>query len=247
MTSTDIALWLDDEPISISKVMAVLRKERKLPELVRNLVLDKVLSQTKINPEHEVELINDFRQQQQLEDDEAFANFLQKNHINEELLQQILSRPIRVVQFREERWGPRANSLYLQQKESYDKIYYRRLESSNADVMQEVYFRLKDEEESWETLARQFHGAPANADARCNAIPAREIETPLLAALRKSGPGVVCRPLQLNSNTVVVAELERIESSQFDEELRTIILRKEFENWLEEESSRMLNKLQVPA
>ena len=52
--------------------------------------------------------MRDFRQLQKLESDEAFADFLQKNYITEQLLQQTLSRPHRVVQFREERWGPRA-------------------------------------------------------------------------------------------------------------------------------------------
>ena len=45
MTTTDTALWLDNQPVSITEVMAVLRKERKLPELVKNLVLDRTLSQ----------------------------------------------------------------------------------------------------------------------------------------------------------------------------------------------------------
>ena len=167
MTKTDSALWLDDQPVSTAEVMAVLRKESKLPELVRNLVLDRTLSQVSISPEFEAELVRNFRQQHQnMESDEAFADFLQKNHVTESLFQQKLSRPQRVIQYREERWGPRANSLYLKHKDRYDRIHYRRLQSGNADVMQEVFFRLKDNEDSWETMARQFPGAPANADAR---------------------------------------------------------------------------------
>ena len=247
MTKTDTALWLDDQPVSTAEVMAVLRKERKLPELVTNLVLDRTLSQVTLAPGREAELVRDFRQQQKLESDEAFADFLQKNHITEPLLQQTLSRPHRVVQFREDRWGPRANSLYLKHKDRYDRIHYRLLQSGNADVMQEVFFRLKDKEDSWETMARQFPGAPSNADARQKGIPATQIEEPLLAALRKAGPGVVIRPLRLNPSTVVVAELESIEASRFDDELRTLILRQEFDSWLQEECNRMLNKLQVPA
>ena len=75
---TDAALWLDDEPVSAAEVMAVLRKERKLPELVRNLVLDRTLSQVKLSPEREVEILNDFRQKQQLESDEALQTSYKK-------------------------------------------------------------------------------------------------------------------------------------------------------------------------
>jgi len=247
MTKTDTALWLDNQPVSTIEVMAVLRKERKLPELVKNLVLDRTLSQVKLSPERQSELVREFRQQQKLESDEAFTGFLQKNYISETLFRQTLSRPHQVVQFREERWGPRANSLYLKHKDRYDRIHYRRLQCGNADVMQEVFFRLKDKEDSWETMAHQFPGTPANAGALQQGIPASQIEAPLLAALRKAGPGVVLRPLRLDANTVVVAELESIEARRFDDELRTLILRQEFDSWLQEECSRMLNKLRVPA
>ena len=49
--------------------------------------------------------MREFRQQQKLESDEAFTDFLQKNYISETLFRQTLSRPHQVVQFREERWG----------------------------------------------------------------------------------------------------------------------------------------------
>ena len=81
ITKTDTALWLDDQPVSTSEVMAVLRKERKLPELVRNLVLDRTLSQVKLHEGREEELIHNFRQQHQLETDEGFSSFLQENHL----------------------------------------------------------------------------------------------------------------------------------------------------------------------
>ncbi len=247
MTQTDVALWLDDKPVSTAEVMAVLRKEHKLQDLVKNLVLDRTLRQVKLPNGREEELVNNFRGQQNLESDEGFSDFLQRNHMTLSLLQESLSRPERVVQFREERWGPRANSLYLKHKDRYDKITYRRLQAANADIMQEVFFRLKDKEDSWETLARQFPGAQADANARQVSIPSGSIEPPLLEALRRAGSGVVIKPLRLNNNTVIVAELESIEASRFDDELRTLILRQEFESWLKEECIKMYQKLQVPA
>lgn len=245
MTNTEAALWLDDQPVSTAEVMAVLCKERMLPELIKHLVLDRTLRQVMLSEGREDELVHDFRQHQKLENDEGFSDFLQKNYLTVSLLKENLSRPERVVQFRKERWGPRANSLYLRHKDRYDQITYRRLQSANADVMQEVFFRLKDKEDNWETMARQFPGA--NADARQISIPSAKVEEHLLAALRKAGPNVVIRPLRLNADTVVVAELESIEPSRFDDKLRNLILRQEFESWVQEECSRMLNKLQLPA
>ena len=154
-----LAFWLDDQPVSCEEVMAVLRKDRKLPALVRELVLEQALNSVNLPATAENEMLIDFRQHQKLENDEEFLHFLQKAHLDEKLLKEMICRPQKVVQYREERWGPRANSLYLKHKDRYDKFTYRRLQTNNPDLMQEVYFRLKDNEDTWESLARQFPGA----------------------------------------------------------------------------------------
>ena len=55
--------------------------------------------------------------------------------------------------------------------------------------MQEVFFRLKDKEDSWETMAHQFPGTPANADALQQGIPASQIEAPYWLRCARQGPG----------------------------------------------------------
>ena len=245
MTHKEAALWLDTQPVSITEIVDILRKDGKLPSLVQELILNRTLEATKLAPNKEDELINDFRKQKQLLQEEDFLDFLQRNHLNVSLLAASLTRPHKVVKYREERWGPRANSLYLKHKDKYDKFTYKRLQSDNSDIMQEVFFRLKDGEDSWENLAPQFPGAKPNSDARIEKVPISQIEPALVGELRKAGAGVVIRPLVLNSNTVVVAELESIEPSSFDDEIRTLILREEFDKWLVEESIKMLGKIKL--
>lgn len=246
MTQTNqaAALWIDDKPVPISEVLEVLCLTKQIPALIRELALNHALADVHLPQEREDELLSKFRRAQQLDSEESFLDFLQKNHLNETWLRRSLSRPERVVRFREERWGPRANSLYLKHKDRYDLITYRRLQSNNADVMQEVYFRLKDREETWESLARQFPGAKPAANAQVGPIPVNKVEPVLLDMLRKTGPGIIIRPLRIGNNTVV-AELEQLEASRFDNELRTQILRDEFETWLEEEYAKMLNQLRL--
>jgi hypothetical protein len=157
----------------------------------------------------------------------------------------MVTRPERVVRYREERWGPRANSLYLKHKERYDLVVYRRLQCGNADVMQEVFFRLKDREESWEVLAQQFAGGDPSADGRVGPVPVSSVEEPVLRVLRQQGPGRVSRPISIDDQVVVV-ELEAFVPSEFNEELRSRILREEFEGWWHEECSRILSKVRFP-
>ena len=105
---------------------------------------------------------------------------------------------------------------YLQHKEKFDLVSYYRLGSSNPDVMQEIYFRLKDGEESWDGLARQFPGATADTTALQGPTPVAEIEATIVEALRQSEKGRIIRPLQVGSEMVVVA-LEEFQPSLFGE------------------------------
>ena len=51
--------------------------------------------------------------------------------------------------------------------------------------MQEVFFRLKDNEETWESLARQFQPGSESANGRIGPVPVKSIEPSLLKALQK--------------------------------------------------------------
>lgn len=240
------ALLLDDQSIEASTLLGVLRRQGQITNLIRDLVLDRALADIAISAEEESELLISFRKEQKLESEEAFLGFIQARQLDEHLLRQMVTRPHKVVRYREERWGPRANSLYLQHKERYDQVIYRRLQCGNADVMQEVYFRLKDREESWDSLAQQFNPGKATANGRIGPVPVGTLEEPVLTTLRQQGPGRVCRPINLGKQVAVV-ELETFQPSEFNDELRTRILQQEFENWLQEECSKMLSKVTYPS
>ena len=243
---TTRALIAAGETIHCQDLVDLLRRTGQLPNLLREWVLDQALADVALEEGEEDRLITDLREGNGLTSDEAYSSFLQQRQLNDALLRQSLSRPHKVVRYREERWGPRANSLYLQHKDRYDRISYRRLQSCDADVMQEVYFRLKDREESWESLARQFQPGNPEANALEGPVTVASVEPELLAELHRAGPNRLLKPLQLGDQ-VIVAELEQVLPAEFNEELRTQLLRDAFETWLSEECSRMLGSLEFPA
>ena len=239
------AMWINESPLSSNEIIKLIRQQGAIPRLVQDWILDKTFAQIDIDSETQQNLLNDYRENNQLTSDEAYADHLQNRHIDEYLLVKTLIRPLQVVNYREERWGPFAQSLYLQHKERFDMVTYQRLESNDADVMQEIYFRLKDGEESWDGLARQFPGAPADATALRGPIPVADVEAPVLEALRQSEPGRVARPVQIGSQVIVVA-LEQFRPSTYGDEVRTALLRQAFDEWIAQECTRMLNKIEFP-
>ena len=77
------------------------------------------------------------------------------------------------------------------------------------------------------------------------AIPISQVEPEIVDVLRKVEPRRVARPIQL-SNKVTVVSLIEFKSSKFDNEIRTKLLRQEFEDWLEQECNKMMNKVRFP-
>ena len=233
---------LDDKQVASTDLVSVLRRKGRMTSIVQELILEHELSTIKISESEKKALIENFRNENKLESKESFLNFLEERHLTEDLLEKELTIPVKIIKYREDKWGPRANSLYLKHKEKYDLIVYNRLECKSPDVMQEVYFRLKDNEESWDSLARQFFIGKAKPTAQRGPMPVNQVEEVLVKEMKQQGTGVVCKPINLGMEVAVV-QLERFEPSKFDKELRSQIIREEFEQWLRTECNKMMSKV----
>jgi len=242
---SEALILMDDRAIEGRDLLALVRKCGQLQTLLKEWVFDQALCSVELPEDLQAQLLQEFKEQHQLESKESYIAFLQERLLDEDMILSMICRPHKLVHYREERWGPRANSLYLQHKERYDSIRYRRLQATNADVMQEVYFRLKDREESWESLARQVNPKDPTATGMVGPVAANQIEAPLLSQLRQAGEGKLLRPFPLGPYTVV-AQLEEVIPSEFNDDLRTLLLRDTFDEWLEAECSRMIQKVRFP-
>lgn len=235
-------LVFNDRNVDTVEILNILREKQLLRTVVRELVLKEELRLIEIEKATEESLMKEYRGKNNLHDDNVFKKYLASLHLSEDILINAILLPSKVVKYREDRWGPRAKSLYLKRKDSYDFITYKRLECKDADLMQEVYFRLKDREESWESLAQQFEPNNPKANPRIGPIKTRLIEPEVLRALKHAGKNIVTHPIVLK-NSIIIAELEKITSSKFDDDIRLKVLQEEFEDWLTEAIEKSLKDL----
>jgi hypothetical protein len=250
---TEATLWLADEPVSTADILDILLAKNLLPTLVSELTIDKAVKDIVLAKDEEEKLMNLFRDQHGLQEEKQFQEYLKTNKLTIKFLTKQLARPHKIVKYREERWGARTNSLYLKNKSKYDLITYKRLESTDNDLIQEYYFRLKEGEETWEDLAKRIPGKNQEIKATIGPIAVENIEEPLLEAMKKAGTGNIIRPMSMtyfenNKATKalrVIAMLEHLETNPLNDELRTRILRDEFDEWLKEETTTLLRKLTI--
>ena len=233
---------IDNEEIDSQAVVDALRKTGDIKKVLKELLLEKILVDEKVETEEAKEALRKYKEENKLDTEEKYITYLEKKIIDEKLLLEILTRPKKIINYRENRWGQRAKSLYLKYKDDYDMVTFRALQSGNSDVMQEVYFRIKDKEESWDSMARQFYPNQANASAKKGPVPISTVDSKVIAEMKKSGIGRITKPFYVKDK-IIIAELEKLEAKRFDENLRKTIINREFESWLDQETTKLTQKL----
>lgn len=235
-------IYINDDQVTTDLIIDGLRRCGNIRPVIREIILEKELGQIVLEESLSEKIYNEFRKDNGLESEEKYIEYLNSTLLSDVLVKQLATRPERVIRYREERWGPRAQSLYLKNKEKYDSIVYYRLECGDSDIMQEVYFRIKDREETWEELAKQFYPNDPAKSARIGPVPTSSVEGQLITIMKDEGRGRVTSPVRIN-NQFVVTQLVEFEVANFDENLRELILRDECDKWLEEACNKTLSKI----
>lgn len=243
MTQTQIKI--DDQTLPNTWLINCIRKNNLTSQILREKVIDDLVSDIKIDKEAEEILFADFRRSNNLLIDKDLENWYRKRFVDENILRIMITRPSKIVKYREERWGPAINSLYLKYKESYDLITFNSLESVDFETMQEVYFRLKDDNASWDNFAKLFQGK-AEARAIIGPVSVNSINQKLVDIMRTKDPEHIHPPILIGDRYAVV-QLLKFEAGELNEATKNDILNKEFENLVLEELNKSTNSITFPS
>ena len=120
----------------LTEVLNVLRRNQQIPLLIKELALNEIAEGIDLPSETSDNLLSDFKTKNNLTSDDAYDRFLSSNFLNEDLLIHSLERAEKISIFKEETWGPRAQSIYLKSKENYDSITLYLIKAPSEHVMQ---------------------------------------------------------------------------------------------------------------
>ncbi len=235
-------LIIDGNTVEEQEIFDTLFRRSEMTNLIKEIFIDRELIKIELKDERNFEILSEFKKSRRIENEEQYVSFLQDNYLDEASLLRIITRPEKIVKLREEKWGPRAKSIYITNKENFDRVSYKRLQCGNKNVMQEVYFRIKEKEDNWESMAKIFHPGNPSADAKVGPVSVNNIENELLEAMRKEGEGNVIKPKMIGGQ-FVIAELERFEGTMFNDTIREQILQQELESWINRETTKLKNKI----
>lgn len=206
-----------------------------LPNLVRELAIDQGIASVSCSEEEKTQAIKTLYERLQLKTQEQLQEWLESQGLTRVQLDKIAIRQFKIEKFKQETWGAKVESYFLNRKGQLDKVIYSLIRTKDIGIAQEIYFRLLEGEEKFEELARRYsEGAEAQTGGLIGPVEL-SIPHPVISKLLASNPpGQICPPIRLEQWFVLVRPDKYI-PCQLDEPMRQKLLNEMFQTWVQAE------------
>ena len=239
----DSVLRIGDRTITAEEIIPLLAGYQLLTPLLRELIIDQEIAGIDCTPEELDQARKQFFEQNQITSEDAKQAWLTQRKMTAEQLEALASRGLKVEKFKQATWGHKLESYFLGRKAQLDRVIYSLIRSQDPGIIQELFFRIQEGEQSFAELAREYSQGPEAETG--GLIGPVELSTPHPAVaqmLRLSKPGQLSPPTRLGEWFVIV-RLEKFMPAQLDAPMRQRLLNECFATWLSEQLNQQLAAL----
>lgn len=221
------------------QILALLSRYQLLPQLVRNMMIDRAIADTPCTPEERQNAIADFEAQQQITSKSEREAWLQKQAMTCEQMHDLAVRPLLLEKHKTAVWGPRVDNYFLTRKTHLDQVVYSLIRTKDMGLAHEIYFRILEGEQSFAELAREYsQGAEVKTGGLLGPVSLAQPHPAISKLLAVSQPGQLWAPRPL-AEWVVIIRLEKLIPAQLDKSMRRRLQDELFENWLAEQMQQV--------
>lgn len=236
----DALLKVGDRVITTEQIIPLLAGYQLLPPLLREIIIDQAIAAVSCTPEEIASATQQFYEQQQLTTEAAKLNWASRNGMTLAQLEALAVRGLKIEKFKQATWGHKLESYFLGRKEQLDRVIYSLIRTQDVGVIQELYFRINEGEQSFADLAREYSQGPEAQTGGLIGPVELSVPHPTLAQLlRVSKPEQVSPPTRLGEWFVIV-RLDKFIPAQLDASMRQRLLQECFMNWLAEQLNQQL-------
>ena len=225
--------------INAEEIIPLLAGYQMLPQLLREIIIDRAIAPIKCTPEEEAKVRQQFYAQNMLTSETKREAWLERHGMTPQQLETLATRGLRIEKFKQATWGHKLESYFLSRKAQLDKVIYSLIRTKDVGIAQEIYFRIQEGEQTFAELAREYsQGQEAQTGGLIGPV---EMSTPnptLVQMLCVSQPGQLWPPMRLGEWLVIV-RLEKLMPAQLDEPMRSRLLNECFATWLSEQLDQL--------
>lgn len=226
------AIQVGSKSIDTPTLVQKLLQYRLLEKFVQETVIDDLIENIGCDPTVAVE---DFCLRRQLQTEEHRQAWCQQEHFSPEQMKAEAIREYRLRQFKEETWGERLQTYFLQRKDHLDRVVYSLIRTQDAGLAQELYFRLCDDGASFAELARQYsEGKEAQTGGLVGPVEMSVPHPTLSRMLRVSGDRQLWSPTKIG-DWMIIVRFEKMVPAQLDDAMRQRLLHEQFHALLQQQ------------
>jgi parvulin-like peptidyl-prolyl isomerase len=236
-------LEVGDRRLDHTDLLKLLTQYQLLPELLKEILIDQGIRDITLTPEEEISAQQQFYNRYQLTDDQQRQNWLAYHRMSPEQLTIRSLRHLKIAKFKQMTWGHGLEADFLQQKSQLDQFIYSLIRVENAELAQELYFRLQAGEQTFASLAPQYaEGKESQTSGLVGPVTAATLHPALAQMLSSSKPGQLWPPRRLGNWSVII-RLENYLPAQLNDAVRQQLLDRRFKAWMDQQ----LSTVQVPS
>ena len=224
-------LKIGDTEFDIQALLEQLQQHQLLPRLVQEVVLDQAVETIVCDPQ---EAYKTFCNQRNLLTEEQQYAWQTQNKLTQEQMYMRALRDAKIAKFKEETWGNKTESYFLERKLNLDRVLYSLIRTKDPSLAQELYFRLNDDGDSFADLARRYSEGQESQTGGLIGPVELSVPHPMIGRmLSVSQSGQLWSPTPIGE-WYVITRLEKFVPAQFDESMRQRLLDELFQKWLRE-------------
>lgn len=232
-------LKFGDQTITVAEIASKLAGYQMLPQLCRELLIEKAIANIEFSVEEKNNAIEMFYSKAQLATKDAIVSFLKYHCMTPIQLEALATRELRLEKFKQATWGGKLEQYFLQYKPQLDRVIYSLLRTQDMEAAQELFFRIKAKEQSFADCAKEYsQGAEAQTGGLIGPVPISQPHPVIAQKLASIQPGHLLPPIKLE-NWVVIIRLEQHIPAQLDDNMCATLLNHLFEQWLGEQLQQM--------
>jgi parvulin-like peptidyl-prolyl isomerase len=234
-----VEFQIANQTLSTDQLLPRLAGYQMLPKLVQEVLIDQAIAPITCTDDETVAAHQKFYEQNQIVEDEARQKWKARFGMTDDQLQERATRELRIEKFKQDTWGNKLESYFLQRKNSLDKVIYSLIRTQDAGIARELYFRILEGEQTFAELAREYSkGVEAQTDGLIGPVELSVPHPVLAQLLLSSKPGEIMPPTQVGE-WIVLVRLERFIPAQMDDAMRKRLLDECFQTWLSEQLAQV--------
>jgi hypothetical protein len=200
-----------------------------LPQLLREIIIDDLLSEWERSPAAilptEAELVEYFN---------ALSQSPAYQGMNQVQLSSLAARTLNLQSYKQQGWGHKINSYFLQRKSTLDRYVYSVMQVADGQTAQELFFRIQAGEKTFSELAfKHSEGEEAKDGGKIGPASLINVDPTIAQQLLLLKPGQLS-PLFILNQSYLFLRLEAIYSTPLDPQLSQFLLDEMFESWIQQ-------------